>query len=61
MKWPRLSLIMPSFNQETFLEEAICSVLEQDYPNLEFMILDGGSTDGSKAIIEKYGAHLTYW
>ena len=46
---------MPSLNQAAFLEEAICSVLSQNYPNLEFMVLDGGSIDGSQRIIERYG------
>jgi len=58
---PRITIIMPSYNQATYLEEAICSVLDQNYPNLEFMILDGGSTDGSAAIIERYANRLTYW
>lgn len=58
---PRVSIVMPSYNQVAFLEEAICSVLDQSYPNLEFMVLDGGSTDGSHRIIERYADHLTYW
>ncbi len=61
MTLPRITVIMPSFNQATYLEEAICSVLDQAYPNLEFMILDGGSTDGSPRIIERYAPHLACW
>jgi len=58
---PRITIIMPSLNQARYLEEAIRSILDQNYPGLEFMILDGGSTDGSREIIEKYAASLTYW
>lgn len=52
---------MPSFNQGMFLEEAIRSILDQHYPNLEFMILDAQSTDNSRAIIEEYASSLAYW
>jgi glycosyltransferase involved in cell wall biosynthesis len=57
----RISIAMPSYNQAAFLEEAITSILEQDYPNLEFIVLDGGSTDGSLTILEKYAARFAYW
>ena len=60
MTSPRISVIMPSFNQAAYLEEAICSVLDQKYPDLEFIILDGGSTDGSPEIIERHASHLAY-
>ena len=59
--FPRITIIMPSFNQAKYIEESIQSVLDQEYPNLEFMILDGGSTDGSQDIIERYAHCLTYW
>lgn len=59
--FPRITLIMPSFNQAQYLEEAIRSILDQKYPSLEFMILDGGSSDGSQEIIERYADRLTYW
>jgi len=59
--WPRITLITPSFMQGQFLEQTIRSVLLQNYPNLEYFILDGGSTDGSRAIIEKYEPWLAGW
>ncbi len=59
-EWPRITIVTPSFNQAQFLEETICSVLEQEYPNLEYMVIDGGSTDGSVAIIQKYATRLAY-
>ena len=59
--YPRISIVMPSFNQGKYIEESIKSVLDQKYPNLEFMVLDGGSTDGSREIIERYADKLNYW
>jgi len=58
---PKISIITPSFNQSQFLEETILSVVNQAYPNLEYIIMDGGSTDGSVEIIKKYAHRLTYW
>jgi glycosyltransferase involved in cell wall biosynthesis len=58
---PRISIVMPSFNQACYIEESIQSILDQDYPDLEFLILDGGSTDGSRDIIKRYSNHLAYW
>lgn len=59
--WPRFTIVTPSYNQAEFLEETIRSVLLQGYPNLEYRVMDGGSTDGSAAILEKYAPWLAGW
>jgi glycosyltransferase involved in cell wall biosynthesis len=60
-EWPRISIVTPNYNQGQFLEETIRSVLLQGYPNLEYIIIDGGSTDNSVEIIKKYEPYLAYW
>lgn len=59
--WPRFSVVTPSYNQGQFIEETIRSVLLQGYPNLEHIVIDGGSSDQSVKIIKKYEPWLTYW
>ena len=60
-EFPKISIITPSYNQEQFLESTILSILDQNYPNLEYVIIDGGSTDKSVDIIRKHEKHLKYW
>jgi glycosyltransferase involved in cell wall biosynthesis len=60
-QYPKISIITVNYNGARFLEETMLSVLNQNYPNLEYIVIDGGSTDESVAIIKKYERKLTYW
>ncbi len=59
--WPKITVVTVSLNQARYLEEALRSILLQGYPNLEHIVIDGGSSDGSREILEKYSSTLTYW
>ncbi|MCL1946744.1 MAG: glycosyltransferase [Chitinivibrionia bacterium] len=59
--FPKISIVTPCFNSDKYLEETILSVLGQNYPNLEYIIIDGGSTDKTVEIIKKYQAKLSFW
>jgi glycosyltransferase involved in cell wall biosynthesis len=59
--WPKISIVTPNYNYGQFLEETIRSVLMQKYPNLEYIIIDDGSTDNSSEIIMRYEPWLAYW
>jgi len=59
--WPKISIVTPSFNMVNYIEDTILSVIGQQYPNLEYIVIDGGSKDGTVDIIKKYEKWITYW
>lgn len=61
MNYPKITIVTPSFNQGHFLEETIRSVLDQNYPNLEYFVVDGGSTDNSVDVIRRFGDKISWW
>lgn len=61
MNFPKITIVIPSYNQGQFLEDTIISIVEQQYPNLELFVVDGGSNDSSVDIIRKYESHITWW
>lgn len=60
-RWPRISLVTAVFNGAKYFDATIQSILNQHYPNLEYIVIDGGSTDGTLDIIKKYESHISYW
>ena len=60
-KLPKISVIIPNYNYGSFIEETICSVVNQNYKNLEIIVIDGGSIDNSVEILKKYNSQINYW
>jgi glycosyltransferase involved in cell wall biosynthesis len=60
-EWPRITLVTPVYNGVRYIEETIRSVVYQGYPNLEYIVVDGGSSDGTVDIIRQYQKHISWW
>lgn len=58
---PKISVVVPSYNQGPYIEQTLRSIIDQGYPNLELIVIDGGSTDDSVEIIRRYASHIAYW
>jgi len=58
--WPRVSVVIPSYNQGQFIEDALLSVLNQNYPNIELIVIDGGSTDGTLDVLKRYSRYISF-
>jgi glycosyltransferase involved in cell wall biosynthesis len=59
--WPRVSIVVPSYNQAEFIERTLLSIINQGYQNLELIVIDGGSNDGTLGILRRYREHISYW
>jgi len=59
-EYPKISIVTPCYNSVNYIESTILSIIDQVYPNIEYIIIDGGSTDGSVEIIKKYKSYLSY-
>lgn len=59
--WPRITIVTPSFNQGQYIEQTILSIIGQDYPNLQYIVMDGGSTDETVSILERYSDRISFW
>jgi glycosyltransferase involved in cell wall biosynthesis len=59
--YPRITMVVPSYNQGRFIEQTFKSIIDQGYPNLELIVIDGGSSDETLGVIEQYSKHITWW
>ena len=61
VEFPSITIVTPSFNQGEYIEQTIDSILSQQYPNLQYIVMDGGSTDATPEILKKFSKHIHYW